>query len=473
MTANKKVIQVMLVMSLLFLSLIGYLTYFEFFVKDKIVSNPYNRRQWEVEESTRRGDIYDRNGTLLATSKIEGDKQTREYPFGSLYSHVIGYNSRNYGKSMLEAAYNNELLGIREFSSVFDIKNKLIQDKKPGNNLVLTIDHNLQAATDQLLGEKRGAVVALDPKSGEVLAMVSKPDFDPNSQKLAENWTKMVESKESPFLSRVLQGLYAPGSTFKTVISASAIENGLGNRILEDKGVVTIDGKEFRNFGGGAHGTLDLKTALAVSSNVYFSQLGVELGAKNLQNAAEKAGIGSEIPFDLPVSRSLFPYKSMSKADMGAVGIGQGKILVTPLHMAMIAAGIANNGTVMKPILVNRVMKPDETILKQQKSSELYRMMKPETAKVLKEMMQGVVDSGTGGNAAIQGVRVAGKTGTAENEMTGREKNKEHAWFIGFAPAENPKIAVAVILEYSGETGGQGAAPIARDLMAAWLNGGK
>lgn len=469
MTANRRIMHVMIALSLMFLALIGYLTYFEFFVKDKIEANPYNRRQWEREANTVRGSVYDRNGTVLAISRIEDDKQVREYPFGAMYSHVIGYNSRNYGKSMLEAQYNDVLLGINELSPVMDIKDKLSGDKKLGNNLYITIDQKLQAAAHKLMEGKRGAVVAIEPKTGEILAMVSKPDFDPNSQSLADNWTSMVESKDAPFLPRATQGLYVPGSTFKTVISAAAMENGLKDKVYEDKGTVIIDGKEFKNFAGEANGSLDMKKALTLSSNVYFSQLGVELGSSKLQELADRIGIGRDIPFDLGINKSVFSYKSMSKADMGAVGIGQGKILVTPVHMAMIAAGIANNGVVMKPVLVDRIIKPDDTLIKQVRASELFKIMKPETSAELVNMMKDVVKSGTGGNAAISGVNVAGKTGTAENELSAKEKNKEHAWFIGFAPAENPQIAVAVIIEYSGSTGGQLAAPIARDMMSLWL----
>lgn len=469
MPTDKKIIHVLVVVSVLFLSLIAYLSYFELFAKDRIITSPYNRRQWAREESTLRGSILDRNGTVLASSRISEDKQVREYPFGPLYSHIIGYSSRTYGKSMLEAQYNQYLLNISDFSTVFDIKDKLSGDKKAGNNLYITIDHNLQTTANSLLEGKQGAVVAIEPKTGEILAMVSKPDFDPNSQAISDHWTQWVESKEAPFLPRATQGLYAPGSTFKTMIGAAAIENGLGGMTIEDKGTVTIEGKEFRNFGGAAYGALDMRKAMAVSSNTYFSQLGVELGSKNIQDMTERIGFGKLIPFDLTVEKSLFPYKTMGKVDMAAVGIGQGKTLVTPLHMAMIAAGIANEGSMMKPLLVDRIVKQEDTLVKQAKPGEFLRMMKPDTARSMKEMMEGVVSSGTGGNAAISGVRVAGKTGTAENELTGREKNKEHAWFIGFAPAENPRIAVAVILEYSGSTGGQAAAPIAGDIMAAWL----
>ncbi|MBZ4646460.1 MAG: peptidoglycan glycosyltransferase [Clostridia bacterium] len=467
---NKRIIHILIAMSILFLSIIGYLTYFELFIKDKIITNSYNRRQWEREDDTIRGKIYDRNGIVLAESKVEGEKQERIYPYKNLYSHVIGYNSRTYGKSLIEANFNKYLLGINEFSVVFDLKNKLSGSEKKGNDLYLTIDHQLQIQAERLLKGKKGAIVVMNPKTGEILAMVSKPDFNPNDQNLAQNWREMVESEEHPFLPRATQGLYVPGSTYKVVTSAAAIENGMAGRTFDDKGFIIIDGKKIKNSGDKSYGNIDLKRALAVSSNTVFSQIGVDLGMENLKNAAEKVGFGKEIPFDISLNRSIFPYRNMSKTDMAAVGMGQGKLLVTPLHMAMIASGIANSGAMMKPILVNEVVSPGGNVLYNRKPAVLYQVMSVETAAKVKEMMQEVVTAGTGRNARIRGINVAGKTGTAENELTGREKNKEHAWFIGFAPVEDPQVAVAVIIEYSGSTGGQIAAPIARDLMIMWLN---
>ncbi|MCX7711294.1 MAG: penicillin-binding transpeptidase domain-containing protein [Clostridia bacterium] len=469
MNINRKIVHALIVISILFLSLIIYLTYFELFTKDKVIASSYNRRQFETEEKTLRGSIQDRNGTVLASSALEKEQQVRKYPYGPLYSHVIGYNSKIYGKSLLEAKYNDFLLGLNQISMVFGLRDKLSGNMKTGNNLQLTLDHKLQDKASKLLAGRKGAIVAIQPKTGEILAMVSEPDFDPNDQKLVKNWGKMVESKDAPFLSRAAQGLYNPGSTFKILISAAAVEKGMADRLFEDKGITVIDGKKFSNFNGEAHGKINLKTALAFSSNTVFSQVGVELGEGTLRDMAGRVGIGKDIGFDIPVSESIFPYSSMSKTDMASVGIGQGKMMVTPLHMAMIAAGVANEGQMMKPILVSKITTNDGRTIRNQKPSELYNMMSKETAAAVKEMMQEVVEKGTGRNAAIKGVKVAGKTGTAENEFTGREKNREHAWFVAFAPADKPQIAVAVVLEYSGSTGGSIAAPIARDLIAAWV----
>jgi len=466
-----RIIYALVAVCILFFSLVAYLTYFELFEKNKIINNSYNRRQFEMEEKTLRGSILDRNGTVLAESEFSDGKQVRKYPYGTIYSHVIGYSSRKYGKSLIESKYNDYLLGINESSAVFNLKGKLSGETKEGNNIYLSIDHKLQTLANELMKNMQGAVVALDPKTGEVLAMVSKPDFDPNEQKLEENWNTMVESQSAPFLSRATQGLYTPGSTYKVLTLASALENGMENDIYNDKGTIVIDGKEISNYGGKAYGEINLKTALAVSSNTVFATIGVELGEENLRNISERAGIGEKIPFDIPVGKSVFQYKEMSKTDMAAAGMGQGKILMTPLHMALVSSAIANNGIMMKPSLVSRIETQNGTVLKKHKPEELYRVMDQDIAMKINEMMQEVVNNGTGKNASIKGIKVAGKTGTAENELTSRQKGKEHAWFIGFAPADDPKIAIAVILEYSGSTGGSAAAPIARELISAWLKG--
>lgn len=465
---NKRIINVLIIMSLLFVALIGYLTYFDLFVRDNIISSSYNKRQWQREDKILRGAVYDRNGVTLAKSELQGEGQERIYPYASLYSHVIGYNSSTYGKSLLEAKYNNDLLNINPLNPVTDLRDRITGTKSLGNNLYLTIDHELEERAAELMGNRNGAVVALNPQTGEILALVSNPAFDPNSEVLENRWSDLVESEENPLLPRATQGLYVPGSTFKAAVSLMAVEKGLDSRTFEDTGSIIIDGKKIENQGNKAYGTLDLEHALAVSSNTVFAQIGVELGAQNLKELARQVGIGKKISFDIPVSNSRFNYQNMSKTDQAAVGMGQGKILVTPLQMALITGGIANGGVVMKPILVDRVVTANGFIMKNRNPDEYFRLADGASANQVKHMMETVVAEGTGRNARISGIRVAGKTGTAQNELTAEGEDKEHAWFIGFAPVDNPQIAVAVILEYSGSTGGRQAAPIARELMIQW-----
>ncbi len=467
---TKRIVWLLIVIGGLFMALILYLTYFKLAVGDSIVNNAYNRRQWEKENSTLRGSITDRNGVVLAKSNIKNGKSERIYPFGSMYSQLIGYNSRAYGRTLLEAAYNDYLLGNTGVGSVFNIAPGL-QGEKSGNSLELTIDHRLQKKASSLMEGKQGAVVAINPTTGDILAMVSKPDFDPNGSSLSDKWQELVESELHPFFPRATQGLYAPGSTFKMVTAAAAIESGLGDTKYKDTGSIAIDGKVFSNSGNKAYGDLDLKHAFAVSSNVFFAGLGVELGSNPVRSIAEKMGMNKQVPFDLSLKRSVYPENDggMTKADMAASAIGQGKVLVTPLQLTLVTAAMANDGVVMEPRVVSRILAPNGAVVKKFAPTVYSRAVDADTAEEIAAAMREVVVSGTGKKAAVSGVKVAGKTGTAQNELTGKEKSSEHAWFTGFAPYENPRIAVTVILEYNGSTGGEAAAPIAAKLIKDYL----
>ena len=349
MKDNRKIVHILIAVSLLFFSLIGYMTYFQFFISPGLENSAYNRRRQAAEEDIVRGSIFDRNGTVLAESTInEEGKQQRVYVYGDLYSQVIGYNSRVYGRSLLEQSYNSYLLGMDEYSKVLDVFNKSAEGKKNGSSLHLTLDHPIQELGNNLLNGKKGAIVAMNPKTGEILALVSKPGYDPNESSLERSWKEMVESKDSPFLPRATQGLYTPGSTYKVLICALALENGLDNEKFEDSGSVAIDGKVISNYGGKAYGNIGIAEALAVSSNVVYSQLGVKLGEDKLKDMAARIGMGKQVDFDIPVNKSLFEYGAMEKNDLAAVGMGQGKIMVSPLHMAMITSSIANDGIMMK-----------------------------------------------------------------------------------------------------------------------------
>ena len=463
MNTNKRIVLSLIAISVLFFSLIAYLTYFEIFTKEKVIANSYNQRLSEYEDSVLRGNIYDRNRILLAYSEREenGQEQKRIYPYNNAYSHIIGYSSKAYGKSLLEASFNKYLLAINELRPVINLKNEITGQISKGYDVHLTIDHELQVLGEELLEGNKGAIVAMEPKTGEILAMVSKPDYNPNSDSLEKNWASIVESENKPLLPRATQGLYQPGSTFKIAVASAAIENELGDTRFEDKGSIDIDGYPIENYGSKAYGNINLEEALTYSSNVAFAELGVALGDKYLRELSEKLLFNQDIDFELSLKKSSYPTKRLTETDQAATAIGQGELLVTPLHMAMIASSVANNGTMMKPILVKNITGFTGT---KGKPQELSTVMTVNTAKQVTSMMESVVNKGTGKNAAISGIKVAGKTGTAENNT-----DKTHAWFIGFAPADDPQIAVAVVLENSGTTGGQSAAPIARWIMQQGL----
>ncbi|HHV47054.1 MAG TPA: penicillin-binding protein A [Tissierellia bacterium] len=459
----KRIITVLAGICILFVSLVVYLTYFQIFKADKVKNSSYNKRLWINEEKILRGSIIDRNGKILAYSELNGETYARVYNYGSLYSHIIGYSYRDYGKSNLELYYNNVLLNTSESAALNELKN-LVEPNSEGNTLKLTIDHHLQEYSRNQMKGKKGAIVAMNPSTGEIYAMVSLPDFNPST--LREDWGNIVEDENSPLLNRAISGLYQPGSTFKVVTAISALENNMYMEDYECTGTAVVDGYPLKDYDGKGHGTVNLNEALIYSCNPYFAETGIKLGIDRLSETAEKFLLNREIPFDLPVKKSLFPKKgNIGKTDVAAASIGQGKVLVTPLNMALIASGIANKGDIMKPVLVKEVISKDGKVIDSFKAEMISRATDIFTANELKNMMVDVVNKGTGKNARISNIRVAGKTGTAENPS-----GNDHAWFIGFAPADDPKIAIAVILEEEGSTGGQKAAPIARNIMLEALN---
>lgn len=458
MNPNKRMIRVLIAVCLMFLSLVTYLLYFNMFEAKKVAANPYNKRQWEDEKFVKRGNIYDSDGLLLAETEVNGDERIRRYPKGKLYSHIIGYCSRTYGKSQLEMTYDKQLLGQGDISISF-------HELRAGYDLNLTIQNSLQQYTYDQLNGRSGAVVALEPRTGKILAMVSYPDFDPNAERLEADWNTIVERKDSPLLARATQGLYPPGSTYKIATAAAAYETGRIAETFQDTGKFEQDGLHVDNYGKTAYGEIDLKRAFAVSSNFAFCTLGYEMGSDKVLEMAERFGINKSIDFDLASSKSQIQYKKMTNADAALVSIGQGQLLMTPLHVAMMGAAVANGGTMMKPYVVDSVTTSSGLTLSQSKPSVLYEVLSTECADYLGELMQNVVENGTGKSSRISGITVAGKTGTAENET-----DKDHAWFVGYAPAENPQIAVAVLLEYDGGAGGTNAGPIARNIIRKYLS---
>lgn len=460
---NKRIIMVLVGFCLMFISLIGYISYFQVFEAEAIKNNSYNKRLWINEESILRGTIMDRNGKTLVYSEKKGDVYNRYYLYGRLYSHVIGYSYREYGKVGLELQYNNTLLNINENATINEIKN-IVAPTTEGNSIKLTIDHELQSKARTLLKGKKGSIVAMNPTTGEIYAMVSLPDFDVSN--LKEDWKEISENPDSPLINRATQGLYAPGSTFKLITTIAALNTANLDKSYECTGSTNINGYIFEDYQGKAHGALELEQALVKSCNTYFTEKAIEIGKDKIGNVAEKFMINSNIPFDLPIKNSKFPFReNLGKTDIAAAAIGQGKVLVTPLNMALVASGIANRGQIVKPILVKDIISKNDKILRTNTTEILSQGTDPIIANEVKDMMVEVIKSGTGKNAKIKNVKVAGKTGTAENPS-----GKSHAWFVGFAPADEPKVAVAVILEEEGSTGGKSAAPIARDIMLYVIN---
>lgn len=445
--------------------MIVYLTYFQLITGPRIVDNPYNKRQWAREDNTIRGFIYDRNGVELATTEVVDGTPVRKYPFERIYSHVIGYSSKQYGKYGIENYYNDTLMAIGD-STVARIREQLSGEMIRGNHLVLTIDHELQKTAERLLRGKKGSIVAINPSNGEVLAMVSKPDFSPVN--LNQQWEGLINDERSPLINRSLAGLYPPGSTYKVIMASAVLENlSIVNTEHNCTGSIIIDGYELSDYGRTAHGLVDLTRSLVVSCNSSFAQMALELGTRRVVNVSNRFFMGRTINSDMPLRQSRIPQEDdIPTTELGAIAIGQGRLLMTPMHMALVAAVIGNDGVMVEPYIVKEVQNFNGRIL-QRGGGQSHRVISDDIARQVKEMMVAAVSQGTGRNARIQGVRVAGKTGTAQTAG-----GADHSLFIGFAPEDNPKIAIAVILENEGKSGGQAAAPIAREMMQLGLRRG-
>lgn len=455
---TKRTIVVLIGFCLLFISLIAYISYFQIFRAEAVKNNSYNKRLWINEEATLRGTIMDRNGKTLVYSEKKDDIYQRHYLYGRLYSHVIGYSYREYGKAGLELQYNNVLLDISENTAINEIKS-IVSSNNEGNNIVLTIDHELQTLGRSLLKGKKGSIIAMNPETGQIYAMVNLPDFDASN--LREDWKTISEDPSGPLVNRATQGLYPPGSVFKLITSMAIMGNDQIDKTYTCTGSTKIDGYIFEDYNNEGHGNIDLKQALIKSCNTYFAEKAVELGKEQIGNIAENFMINQKIPFDLSTNISQFKYKgNLSKTEISASAIGQGKVLVTPLNMLLVASGIANGGEIIKPTLIKEIKTKNNKIMKSSQIGFLHGGTDPVTANEIKQIMVETVDSGTAKNATIKNIKVAGKTGTAENAS-----GKAHAWFVGFAPADKPKVAVVVLLEEEGSTGGSAAAPIGRDVM--------
>lgn len=442
-----------------FIVIIGYQTYLQVFHSGYLLNHPRNRRLQLLEEAVQRGRILDRNGNILAETVNAAGSKHRRYPYGPLAAGITGYVSKRYGQWGLEAAYNETLLGLDKDILGDDFwAIQRVGTNKKGNDIVLSIDVNLQRLASRLLGNRRGAVVAMEPSTGRILAMASNPGFDPS--RVDADWISLRKDPASPLLNRAAQGLYPPGSVFKVITAAGAINKNPGTtrRIFDAPGYITIEGRRIEDKQAG--GKLDFAQAFARSSNFVFATLGIEQGAESLVTTARDFGIGRPVPFDLPDEQGNLPDpQGLSKLELAESAIGQGRILVTPLKMAMVAAAIANNGKVMAPTLVDEVRDSGGTLIKSTQPRPLWTAVNKGIADVLTTVMTLTVNEGTGTAAAIRGVRVAGKTGSAQNPH-----GQTHAWFIGFAPAEQPRVAVAVIVENAG-AGGREAAPIAGQIM--------
>jgi peptidoglycan glycosyltransferase len=486
---NGQVRKLAAVILVAFLLLLAAPFYWQVVAADRLANDSRNTRVLIKEYAIERGPIVLADRTPVAESVRARDrsdplKYVRRYPQGPRYGMVTGFYSLVFGRTLVEQQFNSFLLGKAPEQFAQNVTDLLTARSSPGGTLVLTLDRAAQQAAEGALGGRKGAVVALDPETGAVLAMTTFPRYDPNDlsshdpERIRRNWDRLVKDPNDPLLNRAAGGLYPPGSTFKVVTAAAALEDGVStSEQLPSPRVYDVPqtSADIGNFGGGSCGgdTITLPEALRISCNTAFAALGVDLGDQKLAAEAEKFGFNEPSPYELPAATSSIPPNQDVPATAQSA-IGQRDVRVSPLQMASVAATIANGGRRMAPFVVSEVVSEKGGVVKRFEGEDLGQAIPAGVASDLTDMMRGVVERGTGTSAQIPGVQVAGKTGTAQHA----EGQAPHAWFICFAEQGERRIAVAVVVENGGDagseaTGGETAAPIARQVMEAYLGGGQ
>jgi peptidoglycan glycosyltransferase len=480
----------------LFLIVFVQVNYIQVFAADRISSNPANaKRQLIAEYKVDRGSILASDGrTVLASSrKSPGDLRfQRRYPRPELYAHETGFYSFIFGRTELEASFNDYLAGDTAELLPQTLTDLILGRPKQGATIVTTLEPAVQEAAELAAAAETGdvAIAALEPASGDVLALYSEPSYDPNllasqdPQVVRDSWETLNQDPDKPLLSKASDELFPPGSTFKLITASAALENGFGPESLwpnPSELDLPLTDATIQNFGGvtcSGGSQITMADALRQSCNVVFGEIGLELGAERLAEQARRYGFTAEpgddlVPFDIPWTSGVFPAPETFEGRDPAVAIsaiGQQDVAANPLQMALVAGAIANGGVEMQPRLVTEARDPSGRVVAEFGPTEFSQPLSPENAAALTQMMVSVVQSGTGTAAQIPGVTVAGKTGTAQQG----ESAAPHAWFVCFAPAEDPVVAVAVIVLDGGSlgseaTGGQVAAPIARQVVEAAL----
>ncbi|CUH93181.1 peptidoglycan D,D-transpeptidase FtsI family protein [Herbinix luporum] len=450
----------------LFVLMMGYFSHFLLVKSKNVINSTYNLRHDVLSKRIIRGKILSADGLVLAeTITDEEDNEKRTYPFNDMYVPIVGRVSL--GRTGIEETENITLL-TSDVDSATTMYNDLVGVKNPGNNIITTLDHKLTKAAYDALGDNKGAVVVIEPATGKILAMVSKPSYNPNT--IEADWDMLTkdEDHESPLLNRATQGLYPPGSTFKVLTALAYMRENKDyeNYTHNCKGKAEHDGMMIRCSGNSVHGKIDFKVAFAKSCNSSFASMGKELPINNFRNLCESFFFNSTLPARISSNPSVFKLKVGSSGVKEAMqtAIGQGKTLMTPFHNAMIAATVANGGVMMKPYAIDRVENADGRVIKGYIPEEVDKLMTAKEADYLKGLMRAVVTEGTAESLESLNVKAAGKTGTAQQE--GKES---HAWFIGFAPVGEPKIAISVLVENAG-SGSKNAVPIAEKVFAAYFN---
>lgn len=445
----------------LFIALCVYFCYFLIFKSDDFINSPYNARLDKLAENIIRGDIVDKNGVVLATSSSDNE---RSYPYSNMYAHAIGYDSN--GMSGVELDGNFYMLRSHAFF-LERIKNDLMNVKNKGDTVVTTLDHKLQeVAYDNM--DYDGAVVAIEPKTGKILVMTSKPNFNPNT--ISDNYKKLSQGETSVLLNRATQGLYAPGSTFKIVTALEYLQENANaaQSTFDCKGKLTVDNYTIRCYHGEVHGHQTFMEAFGNSCNIAFSEIGLWLNKNGFTQMCNQLLFNTKLPTRLSnTSTSQFKINDATKDTlMMQTAIGQGETLVTPMHMCMIASAICNDGKLMEPYILDSVTNYKGINVKTFRSKTVDSILTQAQADQIEEYMRYVVTDGTATGLNGSNYMAYGKTGTAEFNDN---KDEAHAWFVGYAKKDDKELAIAVLQEKGG-SGSKTAVPIARAVFDTYFS---
>jgi len=463
---NRQILMLTYCITIVFLCMAGFLVYFMVAQSQSVINNPYNKRQEVLAKKVTKGKILSADGKILAETKTDEDgKDSRFYPYRDMFCHIVGRTVNS--MTGIEGKQGYPMLAAH-INPLTQLANTFRGEKSPGDNVVTTLDTKLQKAAYEALGSQKGAIVALEPSTGKILAMVSKPAYDPN--RVEQEWENLIRypNEESALVNRATQGLYPPGSTFKIL---TAIEYIMENPDTYSKfhydcsGTDSFSGNVINCYGKEQHGSLNLKMALAKSCNGAFAKIGTTLDITKFRKLTERFLFNKSLPVDFEYNKSKFSLtKDSNMGELTQTVMGQGKTMISPLENAMIVSAVANNGEMMVPYVVDHVESDAGRKVTEYHPKSQGKVIDEWVAKKMNKLMQSVVTSGTGYSLSSLPYEIAGKTGSAEFDSEGNS----HAWFVGFAPADKPKIAVSIVVEGAG-TGSQYAVPIAKKMFGQYL----
>lgn len=452
---------------LLFVGMMGYLTHFVATSEQDMINNSYNSRQEILLSQNYRGSILAKDGEVLAETILdEEENEIRNYPYENLFSHIVGFSTQ--GRMGVEALANYYLINTN-IPLNEKIANDMAGKKNPGDNIYTTLDVDIQEVADKQLDVYKGSIIVTEVATGKILALVSHPDFNPNE--IADIWDSLVEDTESSILvNRATQGLYPPGSTFKIVTALEYIRENpdtYQDYSFQCNGKFTVGDSKISCYHGTNHGAIGFTRSFAKSCNSSFANIGMSLDRSKFDDTLDELLFNKDLPLTLTYAKSsAYVSDDTPTAEMMQTSIGQGKTQMTPIHLNMITNAIANKGVLMKPYVIDHVENANGEVVKSFRPDSYARLMSEEEASILSELMTEVVESGTASRLDGLNYTAAGKTGSAEYNSN---KSDSHAWFTGFAPAENPEISVTIIVEGAG-AGGDYAVPIAKRVFDAYFN---